>query len=62
MIRLAYLSPQVLEHVVNRRVPPAISLNDLVAVVDRPWEEQANRVFNMPINQLQVTKMSQIVR
>ena len=45
MMRLAYLSPEVLDHLVIRRVPPALSLNDLVAVADRPWAEQANRVF-----------------
>ena len=46
MMRLAYLSPEVLEHLVIRRVPPALSLNDLVAVADRPWEEQAKCVFD----------------
>ena len=46
MMRLAYLSPEVLEHLVIRRVPPALSLNDLVAVADRPWAEQMRRVFD----------------
>lgn len=46
MMRLAYLSPEVLEHLVIRRVPPALSLNDLVAVADRPWAEQMKRVFD----------------
>jgi hypothetical protein len=45
MMRLAYLSPEVLEHLVIRRVPPALSLNDLVAVADRPWAEQMDMVF-----------------
>lgn len=45
MMRLAYLSPEVLEHLVIRRVPPALSLNDLVAVADRPWAEQMNAAF-----------------
>ena len=45
MMRLAYLSPEVLEHLVIRRMPPALSLNDLVAVADRPWAEQAKQVF-----------------
>jgi hypothetical protein len=45
MMRLAYLSPEVLEHLVIRRVPPALSLNDLVTVADRPWAEQMERVF-----------------
>ena len=45
MMRLAYLSPEVLEHLIIRRVPPALSLNDLVAVVDCPWAEQMGIVF-----------------
>ncbi len=45
IMRLAYLSPEVLEHLVIRRVPPALSLIDLVAVADRPWAEQLNIVF-----------------
>lgn len=45
MMRLTYLSPEVLEHLVIRRVPPALSLIDLVAVADRPWTEQLNIVF-----------------
>lgn len=47
MMRLAYLSPEVLEHLVTRRVPPALSLNDLVAVADQPWEEQLDMVFEL---------------
>jgi hypothetical protein len=45
MMRLAYLAPEVLEHLVIRRVPPTLSLNDLVAVADRPWAEQMGAVF-----------------
>ncbi|NWH08088.1 MAG: hypothetical protein HXY22_05480 [Alphaproteobacteria bacterium] len=45
MMRLAYLSPEVLELLVIRRVPPALSLNDLVAVAERPWAEQMDTVF-----------------
>lgn len=44
-MRFAYLSPEVLEHLVVRRVPPALSLNDLVAVADWPWAEQLERAF-----------------
>jgi hypothetical protein len=44
MMRLAYLSPQVLEHLVIRRVPPALSLIDLIALADRPWAEQIEAV------------------
>ncbi|MDP2355075.1 MAG: hypothetical protein Q8M31_03305 [Beijerinckiaceae bacterium] len=39
-IRLAYLSPEVLEQLVIRRVPLALSLNDLCAIAERPWAEQ----------------------
>lgn len=45
MMRLAYVSPEVLDHLVIRRVPPALSLNDLVAIADRPWTEQMEMVF-----------------
>lgn len=45
MVRLAYLSPEVLEHLVIRRVPPAVSLNDLSAAAERPWTEQIGVVF-----------------
>jgi hypothetical protein len=44
MMRLAYLSPEVLEHLVIRRVPPALSLNDIVSVADRPWVEHLDLV------------------
>ncbi|TDR35004.1 hypothetical protein [Aquamicrobium defluvii] len=46
MMRLAYLSPEVLEYLVIRRMPPALSLNDLVAVADRPWAEQLQSAFS----------------
>ncbi len=45
MMRLAYLSPAVLETLVITRKPPAISINDLTTVAELPWFEQANRVF-----------------
>ncbi len=45
-MRLAYLSPEVLEHLVIGRVPPARSLNDLAGVADRPWLEQMSLVFD----------------
>lgn len=46
MMRLAYLSPEVLEHLIITRVPPALSLNDLAAVADRSWAEQMAAVFS----------------
>lgn len=46
MMRLAYLSPEVLEHLVIMRVPPTLSLNDLVGVAGRPWAEQMGILFD----------------
>ena len=46
MMRLAYLSPEVLEYLVIRRVPPALSLYDLADVAARPWAEQMGIVFD----------------
>lgn len=46
MMWLAYLSPDVLEHLVIKRVPPALSLNDLVGLADLPWAEQMDMVFD----------------
>lgn len=45
MMRLAYLSPEVMHCLVIRRISPALSLNDLVALTDRPWAEQMDLVF-----------------
>jgi hypothetical protein len=45
MVRLAYLAPDVLEKLVIHRIPPALSLNELVAVAVLPWEEQMETVF-----------------
>jgi len=52
MMRLAYLSPEVLDHLVIRRVPLALSLNDLVAVADQPWAEQMAAVFGEVLDPL----------
>jgi hypothetical protein len=46
MIRLAYLAPEVLEQLIIKRVPPTLSLNDLIAVAERPWAEQMEEVVN----------------
>jgi hypothetical protein len=46
MMQLAFMSPEVLDHLVIQRVPPALSLNGLVAVADWPWAEQMDMVFN----------------
>lgn len=45
MMRLAYLSPEVLEKLLVHRIPPALALNDLIAAADLPWAEQMGLVF-----------------
>ncbi len=45
MMRLAYLSPEVLDHLVITRRSPALSLNDLIAVAELPWAGQMDAVF-----------------
>lgn len=47
MMRLAWLAPDVLEKLVIHRIPPALSLNDLMAVADLPWPEQMEAVFGI---------------
>jgi hypothetical protein len=42
-MRLAYLSPEVLERLVVRREPPAISLAELSDATYLPWCQQAIR-------------------
>lgn len=44
-MRLAYLAPDVLEKLLIHRIPPALSLNDLLAVTDLPWAEQMVAAF-----------------
>ena len=45
MMRLAYLAPDVLEKLLIDRIPPALSLNDLIVVAELPWAEQMKAVF-----------------
>jgi len=45
MVRLSYLAPDVLEKLLIHRIPPALSLNDLIAVAELPWAEQMEVVF-----------------
>lgn len=47
MMRLAYLSPDVLQALVVRRVPPALSLADLIEIARLPWVEQVGTVFDV---------------
>ena len=46
MLRLAYLSPDVLERLVISRDPPSVSLIDLIEAVNLPWTEQMKTVFS----------------
>ena len=45
LLRLAWLAQVVLERLVVRREPCAISLYDLCFVASLPWDEQPVRVF-----------------
>lgn len=45
MLRLAYLSPDVLERLVILRDPPSVSVIGLIEAVNLPWPEQMSRVF-----------------
>ena len=45
MLRLAYLSPDVLERLVILRDPPSVSVIGLIEAVNLPWSEQMRRVF-----------------
>ena len=46
VIRLAWLSPVVLERLVLRREPTVLSIFDLCGVAELPWVEQPERVFD----------------
>jgi hypothetical protein len=45
MLRLAYLSPDVLERLVISRDPPSVSVNELIEATYLPWAGQYLRVF-----------------
>lgn len=45
MLKLAYLSPAVLEKLLIARVPPTVSVRDLALASDMPWAEQEFAVF-----------------
>ena len=44
-MRLAYLSPIVLEKLVAHRHPCSLSIKDLIASAERPWCQQEALVF-----------------
>ena len=46
VIRLAWLSPTVLERLVLRREPTVLSIFDLCGVAELPWAVQPGRVFD----------------
>lgn len=46
MVRLAYLSPDVLEWLVISRDPPSVSVNELIEITYLPWAKQTERVFD----------------
>ncbi|TDK42417.1 hypothetical protein [Antarcticimicrobium luteum] len=46
VIRLAWLSPSVLERVVLRREPTVLSIFDLCGVAELPWAQQPEKVFD----------------
>jgi hypothetical protein len=46
VIRLAWLSPPVLERLVLRREPSVLSIFDLCGVAELRWAEQPERVFD----------------
>lgn len=46
IMRLAYLSPDVLERLLLWRVPPSVSVIDLTKASYLPWAEQMEAVFN----------------
>lgn len=46
VIRLAWLSPSVLERLVLRREPTVLSIFDLCGVAELPWVEQPGREFD----------------
>jgi hypothetical protein len=45
-LRLAYLSPEVLERLLIHRWPCALPLDKLAATALVPWSEQLNTVFD----------------
>lgn len=46
IMRLAHLSPEVLERFVTWRDPPSVSVNELINATYLPWAEQMERVFD----------------
>ncbi|MFC3098846.1 hypothetical protein [Alteraurantiacibacter palmitatis] len=45
MLRLAYLAPAVLDKLLIQRMPPAVSIKEMVVAAELPWFEQERAVF-----------------
>lgn len=45
-MRLAYLSPEVLERMLVGREPPATTWNDLVKTASTAWSKQTEQIFS----------------
>ena len=52
IMRLAYLSPDVLERLLIWREPPAVSVNELVNATYLPWGEQTTIIFGQDTHKL----------
>jgi len=48
ILRLSYLAPDILESLLIKRTPPAVSLVRLFEITRLPWSEQAAEVFGVP--------------
>ena len=48
ILRLSYLAPDVLEMLLIKRTPPAVSLVRMIEIARLPWSEQAAEVFGPP--------------
>ena len=46
MMRLAYLSPDVLERLLVSREPPSVTIVQMIDATYLPWAEQMGRVFD----------------
>lgn len=46
ILKLAYLAPAVLEKLLIGRVPLAISVKELAATTELPWEQQVEAAFS----------------
>ena len=46
MVRLAYLSPDVLERLLLWREPPSATIKQMIEATYMPWAEQMGRVFD----------------